>query len=154
MAHRRRIFKGQLTVGVLVTLGFGLLLAGSIFISNQTVALRRDIAGLESRRECLEVKEGRLLTDYNAARKPEVIIGRGIRELGLVLPENPDLVLVCRSNEADDHGPSLAKKFFSKFGGASAAQAGETHSGLVTGTMVSLTPLNTEPSGAAAQERP
>lgn len=149
MAHRRRIFKGQVTVAVLVTLGFGLLLAGSIFISNQTVALRRDIAGLESKRECLEVAEGRLLTDYNAARKPEVIIARGIRELGLVLPDNPDLVLVCRENGADEPGPSLARKFFSKFGGASEASAGEAHSHLVSGNMVSLTPLE---AGSSAKQ--
>jgi hypothetical protein len=154
MAHRRRIFKGQATVATLVTLGFGLLLGGSIFISNQTVALRRDMAGLESRRECLEVQEGRLLTDYNAARKPEVIIKRGMAELGLVLPENPDLVLVCRDNREDDHEPSLARKFFSKFGGASEARAGEPNWGLVSGTMVSLTPLNSGASQSAATGNP
>jgi hypothetical protein len=154
MAHRRRIFKGQATVATLVTLGFGLLLGGSIFISNQTVALRRDMAGLESRRECLEVQEGRLLTSYNAARKPEVIIKRGMVELGLVLPENPDLVLVCRDKETDDHEPGLARKFFSKFGGARKARAGESPSGLVSGTMVSLTPLNNGTSQDTDTRRP
>jgi hypothetical protein len=140
MAHRRRIFKGQVTATVLLVVTFGVLLAGSIFVSNQTVALRRDIAALESRREYLEAGEGLLITDYNAARKPEVIISRASRELGLVLPADPDLVLVCRDLPQDERSMSLARRFFSRFGGASEAQAGEAHPALVSGSMVSLTP--------------
>lgn len=141
MAHRRRVFKGPFTVTVLLVLTFGMLLAGSIFVSNQTVALRGDIASLESRREYLEAGEGLLITEYNAARKPAVIISRASGELGLVLPEHPDLTLVCREIEQNERSMSLARKFFSRFGGASEANAGEAHPALVTGTMVSLTPV-------------
>ena len=79
MAHRRRIFKGRVTATVLLVVTFGILLAGSIFVSNQTVALRRDIAALESRRENLEAGEGLLITEYNAAPKPEDINSRARR---------------------------------------------------------------------------
>lgn len=141
MAHRRRVFRGPVTATVLLVLTFAILLGGSIFISNQTVALRRDIAALEARREYLEAGEGLLITEYNTARKPEVIIGRAKAELGLVLPDDPDLVLVCREMEQNERSMSLARRFFSRFGGASQAQAGEANLGLVSGSMVSLTPV-------------
>ena len=67
MAHRRGLLKGKVTLGALGTLGLGLLLAGSIFISNQTTGLRKSIADLDDRREFLEAGSGELLTKYNAA---------------------------------------------------------------------------------------
>ena len=154
MAHRRRIFKGQVTLAALGVLGFGLLMAGSIYISNETVGMRRNIAALEWKRENLEAGEGRLLTEYNAARRPEVIVERAIRELGFVQPENPDLVLVCQATPEPKQSTSLARKFLSKFGGGTEAQAGENNMGLVTGSMVSLTPRDQRDSGTADAVRP
>ena len=39
MAHRRGLLRGKVTLTVLATLVLGLLLAGSVFISNQTTGL-------------------------------------------------------------------------------------------------------------------
>jgi len=140
MAHRKRMFRGRVTLVILAAMGFGLLLAGSIFISNQTVGLRTDIAALESRREYLEAGSGQLLTKWNAVTSAPIIIHRARKELGLVVPEDPDLVLVCRDVEDNSDNSGLWRKFLSKFGGGNVAQAAGDQAGLVVGSMVSLTP--------------
>lgn len=142
MAHRRRLAGGQVTLTALGALCLGLLLAGSIYISNQTTALRTEIAVLEARQEFLEAGTGHLLTRWNAATSTEVIIRRARKELGLVVPEDPGLVLVYQEGDGSDRGSGLWQKFLSRFGGGTAVQAAEDQAGLVVGTMVSLTPRN------------
>lgn len=150
MAHRKRLFQGRMTLAILGALGFGLLMAGSIFISNKTVRMRTEIAGLASRRDFLEARSGLLLADWNAATAGPVIVRRAQRELGLVIPEDPDLVLVCREAAPIDEDTGLWRKFLSRFGGGATAQAAMDPTGLVAGTMVSLTPR----AGAGNGERP
>ena len=146
MAHRRGLLRGKVTLAVLATLGLGLLLAGSVFISNQTTGLRASIAELESRREYLEAGSGLLLTRWNAATNPKVITRRA-QKIGLEIQQDPGLVLVCRND--DDHGTAEGgwRKFLSRFGGGGSAQAASDPSGLVVGAMISLTPRS---SAAAA----
>lgn len=141
MAHRKHVFKGRVTLMILGTVGMGLLLAGSIFISNQTVGLRTNIASLESRQEYLEAGSGQLLARWNAATRGPVIVARARKELGLIVPGDPDLVLVRREEAPHDDGTGLWRRFLSRFGGGDVAQAAGDETGLVVGTMVSLTPL-------------
>jgi hypothetical protein len=140
MAHRKRLFRGRVACGVLGGLTVGWLLAGSIFISNETTALRARIAVLEAEKEFLEADTGNLMTRWNAATTAPVILRRARTELGLVAPENPDLVLVCRDAPARPAGSGVWRKFLSRFGGGTEARAAEDPTGLVTGAMVSLTP--------------
>lgn len=139
MAHRRGLLRGKVTLTVMATLVLGLLLAGSVFISNQTTGLRTSIADLESRREYLETGSGQLLTRWNADTNPKVITRRA-GEIGLEVQQDPGLVLVCR-NDGDQGAPSGGwRKFLSRFGGGGNAQAAADPSGLVVGAMISLTP--------------
>jgi hypothetical protein len=140
MAHRRSLLGGKVTFMTLGALSVALLMAGSIYISNQTTALRTEIATLESRQEFLEAGSGHLQTRWNAATSTEVVIRRAKKELGLVVPQDPGLVLVYEKGAGKRSGSGLWQKFLSRFGGASAAQAGEDQFGLVVGSMVSLTP--------------
>ncbi len=115
-------------------------MAGSINISNQTTALRTEIASLEARQEFLEAGSGHLLARWNAATSTEVIIRRARGELGLVVPDAPGLVLVHEEGSRKSNGSGLWQKFLSRFGGGTPVQAAEDQVGLVVGTMVSLTP--------------
>ena len=142
MAHRRGLIRGKVTLAVAGTLVLTLLLAGSVFFSNQTAGLRSNLAELDSRREFLEADSGQLLARWKAATSAKVIIRRAREEIGLEVQEDPGLVLVCR----DDTGRSAThdrwRKFLSRFGGGGAAQAAVDHTGLVAGSMISLTPRN------------
>ena len=142
MAHRRRLLGSQVTFTALGALCLGLLMAGSIYISNQTTALRTDIASLEARQEFLEAGSGHLLARWNAATSTKVIIRRAKKELGLVVPEDPGLVLVYEEGSQKSPGSGLWQKFLSRFGGGNDAHAGDDQVGLVVGSMVSLTPRN------------
>ncbi len=154
MAHRRGLVRGKVTLGIIGTLGLGLLLAGSVFISNQTTGLRTEIAALESRREFLEAGSGLLLTRWNAASSAKVITRRARVEIGLEVPENPGLVLVCRNEVCEDEGTGGWRRFLSRFGGGDVAQAAGDHVSLVVGSMVSLTPRNAQAAEASGGEGP
>jgi len=154
MAHRRGLLKGRVTLGVLSTLSLGLLLAGSINISNQTTGLRKNIADLESRREFLEAGSGELLTQYNAATSAKVIIHRAKTEIGLEEQEHPGLVLVCKDRE-DQDGPAGAwRRFLSRFGGGDAALSAGDQVSQVVGSMISLTPRNAQAAETPDGGRP
>ena len=149
MAHRKRIFGGKVALGVLGGLAVGALLTGSIYISNETTRLRTRIAMLEDQKEVLEAGSGRLMTKWNAATSGEVILARAEKELGLMVPENPGLVLVCRVEPDPPGGSGAWRKFLSRFGGGTDARASEDHMGMVTGAMVSLTPRVARAASAA-----
>ncbi len=153
MAHRRRLFGGQVTLTILGALCLGLLMAGSIYISNQTTGFRTQIAALEARQEFLEAGSGHLMTRWNAATSTAVVIRRARMELGLVVPENPGLVLVYEEGSRKTAESGLWQKFLSKFGGGSLVQAADDQVGLVVGSMVSLTPRN-EPETVLQGEVP
>jgi hypothetical protein len=142
MAHRRGLLRGKVTVVVTGTLVLTLLLAGSVFFSNQTTGLRSKMAELESRREFLEAGAGQLLTRWKAATTAKVIIRRAREEIGLEVQENPGLVLVCRDEKGRNGAHDRWRRFLSRFGGGGAAQAAVDQTGLVVGSMVSLTPRN------------
>ena len=140
MAHRRGLLRGKVTLAVMGTLVLGLLLAGSVFVSNQTTGLRSSVAELESQRDYLEAGTGQQLTRWKAATCAKVITRRAHRELGLVVQDNPGLVLVCR-NDMGGQGAGVSwRRFLSRFGGGGAAQAAVDRTGRIEGTMISLTP--------------
>lgn len=154
MAHRRGLLRGKVTLGVTGTLGLGLLLAGSVFISNQTTGLRTSIADLDSRREFLDAGSGELLTKWNAATSAKVITHRAKVEIGLEEQENPGLVLVCTKGAEQSGVEEGWRRFLKRFGGGEAALAAGDQVGLVVGSMISLTPRNAQAAETLPGEQP
>lgn len=154
MAHRRRLLKGKVICSILGAFTVTTLLAGSIFISNEATLLRTEIAGLESRKDCLEAGSGQRLIKWNAATSAQVIVRRAKAELGLVVPEEPGLVLVCTEGDQQDEGSGIWKRFLSRFGGGDAAQAAGDRINLVVGSMVSLTPRSANAAEIAVSNGP
>ncbi len=146
MAHRRAVGgRKVLAVGLLV-LASAILLAGSVYISNRVTGLRTEIAGLESRREFLEAGSAGLLTVWNKATAPAVVTARAQRELGLIVPAEPGLVLV-RVPEYEQR-VSPWRRLLDNMGGGAAAQAAEVVPNRIMGSMVSLRPRQVRAGGA------
>ncbi len=153
MAYRRGLLKGKVTLGVISTLGLGLLLAGSIFISNKTTGMRANISDLESCREVLSARSGELLSQWNASTTAKVIIHRGETELGLEEQEHPGMVLVCKDGTVRDGQAAGWRRFFKRFGGGEAALAAGDQVSQVVGSMISLTPRNAQAAVTSGEAR-
>jgi len=145
MAHRRGLGSRKVLISALLVLVFAVLLGGSVYVSNRVTEFRSEIARLESRREFLESGSARLLTVWNKATSPQVITTRARRELGLVVPTDPGLVLV----QVPDGGPRTSRwqRLLDSMGGGDPAQASELNPAWVMGSMVSLTPLSSPAAG-------
>ena len=138
MAHRRGVGSRRVFAGTMLLLVFAVLLAGSVYVSNQVTGLRAEIARLEDRREFLEADSARLLTVWNKATAPAAITARARQELGLIMPAEPGLVLV--QLPVSEQRVSPWRRLLDKVGGGDVAQAGEMNASWVMGSMVSLTP--------------
>jgi hypothetical protein len=138
MAHRRGVGGRKAVTGTGLLLLAAVLFAGSVAVSNRVTSLRSEIARLESRREVLEASRARLLTVWNQAAAPSVIIARAEAELSLIVPEDPGLVLVQMPDDGERVNPW--RRWLASVGGGQDAEAGELNPGLVMGSMVSLTP--------------
>jgi hypothetical protein len=139
MATRRRLFRGRLTFAAVGGLVLALMLGGSVFVSNQVTAMRADIARLESRQDFLEAGSAQLLTRWNRETGREAIVARARRELDLVVPETPGLVLLEASPSDEGRGGAL-RRFFGRLGGAGEARAAELPVRNIEESMVSLYP--------------
>ena len=122
MAHRRRLLDPGTAVVLPVILLAVLLLAGAVFVSNQVVAMRLQIAQLEDRRLYLETGSAKMQARWNAMTAPEVIRERANLELGLIAPGDPGLVLVQVPAAADD-GHRVLGDLLAGLGGGTPAQA-------------------------------
>ncbi len=145
MAHRRCLGGSKLLSGACLFLMVGFLLAGSVVVSNRVTGLRAEIARLENRREFLEAGSARLLTVWNKATAPTMIITRAERELGLVVPTEPGLVLV--QVPSGEQGVSAWRRLLENMSGGDELQAAELNPRWVMGSMVSLTPRPTTAHG-------
>ena len=138
MAHRRTVGGRSVLLAVVSVVVFGFLLAGSVYVSNRVTDLRTGISRLEDRRGFLEAGTAGLLTKWNKAIAPAVITSRAQRELGLIVPDEPGLVLVELANEAEQ--TSAWRRLLENMGGGDPVQAAEFSPRMVMGSMVSLTP--------------
>jgi len=145
MAHRRGVGSRRVFAGAMLLLVFAVLPAGSVYVSNQVIGLRAEIARLEDRREFLEADSARLLTVWNKATAPTAITSRAAQELGLVIPTEPGLVLV--QLPVSEQRVSPWRRLLDNVGGGDVAQAGEMNASWVMGSMVSLTPRSTSYQG-------
>ena len=143
--------KGVITTRVVMIMGLiflvGGLMAGRIFLSNQITGLRDRVADLESRKEFLEAGSARLHLNWNRVSNADIVMARATRELGLVVPESPALVLVCLNKK--EEGKSVWGKLKAGVLGTGLAkvgsEAGEAIEGAMNGALVSI-----EPRGAWA----
>ncbi len=138
MAHRRAVGGRKVVLAILLLSVFAVLSAGSVYVSNRTTGMRAEIAQLENRREFLEAGSARLLTIWNKATAPSVIAERAHRELGLIVPDEPSLVLVAMP--AGDARVSRWRLWLENVGGGDPAEATIVQPTWVIGSMVSLTP--------------
>jgi hypothetical protein len=145
MAHRRGMGGRKVLTGTGLLLLAAVLLAGSVFVSNRVTSSRSEIARLENRSEVLEASSARLLSVWNQAAAPSVIIARSEAELGLIVPEDPGLVLVQTLDDGERVNP--LRRWLASVGGGQDAEAGELNPGLVMGSMVSLTPRGAQARG-------
>ena len=144
MAHRRALGgRNLMLVAVAVLLGSALL-AGSVIVSNRVTRLRAEIARLESRRGFLEAGSAGLLTRWNKATAAGVITARAERELGLIAPEQPCLVLLQVPGDAAP--VSRLQRLLENFGSGN-VPAANAASDRMLGTMVSLTPRASRSQG-------
>jgi len=144
MAHRRTMGGRKLLAGSLALVLLAVMLAGSVYVSNRVTGLRAEIARLECRREFLEAGSARLLTAWNKATAPAMIISRARKELVLVKPEEPDLVLV--QMPATGEAVSAWRRLWGNMGGPEAAQAAPVPADAPDG-MVSLSPQPADAGG-------
>lgn len=138
MAHRRQFVGCEVLYGMGVLALLGLLLFGSVVVANRVTSLRTDIARLENERKILEAGSAEKIFAWNKVTTQEVITSRARRELGLITPNDPVLVLV----PADDAAPKVNRwrRILENMGGPDAAQAADLPSNWVLGSMISLTP--------------
>lgn len=132
MARRKGVLTTQVVMVVFVVTLLGLLMGARIFLTTQITGLRSRVADLENQKEFLEASSAKLHMKWNHASSPNIIEARAQRELGLVVPEEPGLVLVCLE------GPKKGKGVWRKlWAGLPASDEAEE---LVAGAMVSLVP--------------
>ena len=132
MAQRKGMVTTQVVITVAVVVLVALLMGGRIFLTNQITGLRARVADYESQKEFLEAGSAQLHKDWNRESSGEVIIRRAQKELGLIVPQEPGLVLVCLRE--DHKGQGVLKKLWD--GLSVSESAGE----VVAGAMVSLVP--------------
>jgi len=139
MAHRKGLFTAQVGAVLAVSLLLAVLLTGRVVILNQMTAMRTRIAVLEDQRCFLETRSASLQAQWNRQTSAQVICERAEKELGLINPEEPGLVLV---KLPADQGKSRWgwPQWLEGLGGGDPAQAGVNQSVRQDGGMVHLIP--------------
>lgn len=139
MAHRKGLFTAQVGAVLVVSLLLAVLMTGRVVILNQMTAMRTRIAVLEDQKCFLETRSASLQAHWNKQTSAQVICDRAEKELDLINPQEPGLVLV---KLPADPGKSRWgwPQWLEGFGGGDPAQAGENLSVRPDGKMVHLTP--------------
>lgn len=132
MAQRKGVVTGKVAMVVCVVILLGLLMGSRIFLTNQITGLRTRVADLENQKEYLEASSAKLHLKWNDNANGEIIVARAERELGLIVPREPGLVLVCLGKHKESK--STFEKLWAGF------PVREEASELVAEAMVSLVP--------------
>ncbi len=147
MARRKGVVTTRVTVIAGVIILVGILMAGRIFLTNQITGLRSQVADLESQKEFLEAGSAKLHKKWNLVSSSKIVMARAQKELGLIVPQNPGLVLVCwnTKDQSKSVWSKLKKGVLSADLNTVGLSAEEAMAGAVSDAMVSL-----EPRGALA----
>jgi cell division protein FtsB len=149
MAHRRGLRHSRLLRWLLVGGGLASSLAVALVVTVQVTALRESVAILADRQDCLAARNAGLQAAWVRATRPEVVRERARRELGLVVPEEPEFVLVARRSRPQS-GPRLWRRVLEGLGGGASAHAATAVQVPVRATMISVQPLAGRETGAGS----
>lgn len=138
MARRKGIMTARVAMFIGVIVLVGVLMGGRIFLTNQITGLRTRVADLENQKEFLEAGSAALHVKWNRESSGEIIMKRAGLEMGLIVPDEPGLVLVCVDT------PKKNKSGWREVWDVLAVE-GETRE-LVAGAMVSLVPRSARAS--------
>jgi cell division protein FtsB len=119
MARTRRLADRRVLLILAHGSGAALLLVLLVCLANGVVNLRADIQARESELAYLEARYAAHLAEWNRISAPEAVVPRAVRELGLVLPEEPGPVLVLHLEETSPSPSVLARVLDSVGGGGS-----------------------------------
>ena len=148
MAHRRPLLRRRYLRNALAGVGLALAIAVSVVVSTEVTRLRAYAGELEDRSCCLEAEAAELASRWMEASGPDVILARAARELDLVLPAEPDFVLVAAPSRADP-GDGFLQRMLAGLGGGATANAAQPPV-FISGEMVSLDPAALSGAGNGA----
>jgi len=101
---------------LLAAAGVTTLLSMLVILANNCVVLRCDIDALRRERDYLEAAVAIKTMEWNQASAPDVVISRAEKELGLITPDGPGIVIV-RSDEAKECQVPAWWRFLGTVGG-------------------------------------
>jgi hypothetical protein len=119
MARTRRLADKRVLLILAHGSGATLLLVLLVSLANGVVNLRADIHDQESELAYLEARYATHLAEWNRISAREAVVLRAVKELGLLLPEQPGPVLVLRPEESSRSPSVLARVLDSVGGGGS-----------------------------------
>jgi len=146
MAHRRGFICGQALRAGLAVAALAGVVAGSVYVSTEATRLRALSSELTDERDFLEAEGADLDGQWMAQTTPAAIAARVRLETDLQECADPDFVLVMHEAPAAA-GAGLLERLIASLAGGTPANAAPAP-GLVSGTMVSLTPR--DPAGTVA----
>lgn len=149
MAHRRGLRHSRLLRWLLGGGALASSLSVALVVTVQVTELRESVAILADRQDCLAARNAGLHAAWMGATRPEVVRARARRELGLVVPAEPEFVLVARRSEPAA-GPRLWRRVLEGLGGGTSAHAATAVPVPVRATMISVRPLAGADAGAGS----
>ncbi|HPF70345.1 MAG TPA: hypothetical protein PLQ13_06730 [Candidatus Krumholzibacteria bacterium] len=138
MAHRRPLVRGSAGRMLACGAGVALVIASGVIVSSEVTRLRARVGDLEDRKACVEAESADLARRWTEATGPGAVIARAEAELGLVLPSQPDFVLVA-APAGTERGDGFLARVLGGLAGGPTADAAQPPV-FVSGRMVSLDP--------------
>ncbi len=149
MAHRRGLRHSRTLRWLLGGGALASALAVTLVVTVQVTALRESVAILADRQTCLAARNAGLQSDWVRFTRPDVVRERARRELGLIVPAEPEFVLVAR-RRAPAAGPGLWRRVLAGLGGGTPAHAATAVEPPVRSTMISVLPRGRADDGAGS----
>lgn len=140
MAHRRGLRHSRVLRWLLGGAVLASGLAVALLVTVQVTELRESVAELTDHRACLAARNAGLQASWARETHPDVIRRRARAELGLVVPAEPEFVLVAR-RPAPANGSRLWRRVLEGLGGGTSAHAAEAVAPPVRTAMISAAPL-------------
>ncbi len=116
MARSRHFLSRPVLYSLLAAAGVTTLLSLLVVLANSCVILRCDIDDLQREQDYLEAKVAQLTVKWNRASAPDVVISRAEKELGLITPDRPGIVIVML-DEAKERQVPAWRRFLGTVGG-------------------------------------
>lgn len=146
MAHRRGLRHSRALRWLLGGGALALALAVALVVTCQVTDLRESVAILADRQCCLSARNAGLQADWMRATRSDIVRERAGRELGLVVPAEPEFVLVDR-RRAPAAEPRLWRRVLEGLGGGTPAHAAMVVAPPVRTAMISARPLGRADDG-------